>query len=64
MMGSPGESVDGRIIAESMIENKRKFRLILIDSLDVYSCGALYASSSNSLICKQSAGDFCRMERT
>jgi len=37
MMGSPGESVDGVIMAESMIENKRKFRLISIDLVNVFS---------------------------
>jgi len=37
MMGSPGESVDGAIFAQSMIENKRKFRLVSIESVDIYS---------------------------
>jgi len=35
MMGSPGESVDGAIIVEIIIENKRKFRLILIELSNV-----------------------------
>ncbi|EKT4522699.1 hypothetical protein QEM13_001938 [Pseudomonas putida] len=54
------ESVDGAMMRQKKIENKRKYRLVLIYLLDLFCLGKACDSSPNPLIFKHSLAIFRR----